>query len=372
MAFLGRGGHTLPTYRALLNRLASNYDLTVYSEVPIDPSWRDLPHGYHLRDITSKKLPRRLREILLLFVLIKDHLRKPYHLVHAHSTYPTGFVAVIFQKLFNVPAIVSLHAAEASSFPDISFGDLLSKRRAMVNRWIINNASAVTALSDFQRREIQNNLNISRPVSVIYRGVDLKRFYFKRLNGVNSPAVLLSVGYLNAIKDPDTLLRAFSAIQKQLESILIVVGRDYTHGEVQKDAHRLGLSDKVRFEGYVDHEKMDELYRQADLLLHTSRYESQGMVVAEAMASGVLVAGTNVGLLSDLAGECCVTVAVKDPQSLATAVLSLFRNKERMQLMRENAYRWSRQHSLDNCSEVTMDLYEKLISKPCCRNFRIF
>ena len=304
---------------------------------------------------------RRLRELCFTFGVIRDHLREPFHLIHAHSTYPTGLAAVILKLIFGVPAIVSLHAAEASAFPDILFGDLLHKRRAKMNRWVINNATVVTALSDFQRREVVANLKITRPVIVIHRGVDLEKFYVKRLNGLHSPATMLSVGYLNPIKDPDTLLRAFAAIQQETDSILIVVGRDYTNGYVKKLAEQLGIADKVNFEGFIDHEHMDALYQRADVLLHTSRYESQGMVVAEAMASGVLVVGTKVGLLSDLSGECCVTVPPKDPGALASAVLDLLRSKERMDLLRENGYRWSRHHSLDNCSREIMELYEKLM-----------
>jgi glycosyltransferase involved in cell wall biosynthesis len=345
----------------LLNRIAAHYELTVYSEVPIEASWLQLPHGYTLKQVTARKMHRRLREISLVFVLIRDHLREPFHLVHAHSTYPTGLTAVILKMIFGVPAIVSLHAAEASAFPDISFGDLLHKRRAKINRWVINNATVVTALSDFQRREVLTNLKITRQILVIHRGVDLDKFYIKRLNGLHSPAIMLSVGYLNPIKDPDTLLQAFAAIQQETDCVLLVVGRDYTNGSVKRVAEQLGIAERVKFEGYVDHEHMDVLYQRADLLLHTSRYESQGMVVAEAMASGVLVVGTNVGLLSDLSGECCVTVPTKDPGALASAVLDLLRNKERMDLMRENGYRWSRHHSLDNCSREIMELYEKMI-----------
>lgn len=352
----------MPTYRALLNRIAAHYELTVYSEVPIEASWLLLPHGYTLKQVTARKMHRRLREISLVFILIRDHLREPFDLIHAHSTYPTGLAAVILKIIFGVPVIVSLHAAEASAFPDISFGDLLHKRRAEINRWVINNATVVTALSDFQRREVVTNLKVTRPIIVIHRGVDLEKFYVKRLNGLHSPAIMLSVGYLNPIKDPDTLLHAFAAIQQEMDCILLVIGRDYTNGSVKSIAGQLGIADKVKFEGYVDHERMDVLYQSADVLLHTSRYESQGMVVAEAMAAGVLVVGTKVGLLSDLSGECCVTVPTKDPGALASAVVDLLRNKERMDMLRENGYRWSRHHSLDNCSREIMELYGKLIS----------
>ena len=358
IAFLGRGGHTLPTYRALLNRVSEHYELTVYSEVPIEKEWLALEHKYSLRAVTTRKVPRRFRELLLLYVLIKDHLNNPYHLVHAHSTYPTGFVAVILQKLFRLRAIVSLHAAEASAFPDINFGDLLHPKRAKINRWVIKNAHIVTALTEFQRDAVVGNLEITRPIKVLHRGVDLNRFYFKRANGRHSPVVILSVGYLNAIKDPETLLRAFHAIQKEMESVLIVVGKDYTDGAFERLAKDLGISGKVRFEGYVCHDVMDAYYQRADLLLHTSRYESQGMVIAEALASGVLVAGTNVGLMSDLSAECCVTVPTGDAEALSQAVLRLFYDQKEMDRLRENGYQWSREHSLDVCSEELVRLYK--------------
>jgi glycosyltransferase involved in cell wall biosynthesis len=339
--------------------LAAHCDLTVYSEVPLEKEWLDLEHKYSLRAITSRKLPRRLREMIFFFVLVKDHLKNPFNLLHAHSTYPTGFVAVICQRLLGLPAIVSLHAAEASAFRDIGLGDLLHRRRARINRWVINRARIVTALTDFQRNEVVTNLQIKRPVVVIHRGVDLKQFYFKRSNALRSPVVILSVGYLNAIKDPETLLRAFYSIQKKIQSVLVIVGKDYANGALQKLVDEMGLTEIVRFEGYVRHDLLGEYYRKSDLLLHTSRYESQGMVIAEAMASGVLVVGTRVGLLSDLSGECCLTVPTRDPDALARAVLDLFCDPDKMELLRENAYRWSLHHSLDNCCKEILSLYNQ-------------
>lgn len=356
---MGRGGHTLPTYRALLNRLSRSFELTVYSEVPVEKEWLELEHMYTIKGVPRARLPRRLRELLFILLLIKDHLRKPFHLVHAHSTYPTGFAGVLCQKIFGLPVIVSLHAAEGSALPDIGFGDLLHRRRAKVNRWVINHARVVTALSDFQRREVVRHLGVRRPVVVIHRGVDLEKFYFERPEPIGSPIVFLAVGYLNPIKDPETLLNAFCAIRKELDSVLILVGRDYTEGAVRTQVDALGLSASVKLEGHIDHDMLVAYYRKADFLLHTSRYESQGMVVAEAMASGVLVAGTRVGLMSDLSETCCLTVPPRDAKGLAQAVLRLLRDPAKMRELRTNAYRWSKAHSLERCADTIADLYRE-------------
>jgi len=340
--------------------MSLHYDLTVYSEVPVEREWLAFAHRYALRMSPGRRrFPRRVNEMLFFILLIKDHLKKPFHLVHAHSTYPTGFAAVLLQNLFGVPAIVSLHAAEASAFPDIPFGDLLHRRRRMVNRWVINRARIVTALTEFQRREVEANLGITREIIVSYRGVDGSRFSERASSVLQTPIVFLTVGYLNNIKDPDTLLRTFHLIQREVESILIVVGRDYTGGAVQALARELGISEKIRFEGWIDHEQIDRYYREAHFLLHTSRYESQGMVVAEALASGVVVAGTHVGLMSDLAGTCCITAPTQQPEALAREVLSLIKDPERMERMRQNARDWSGRHSLKECTGQICGLYER-------------
>jgi glycosyltransferase involved in cell wall biosynthesis len=364
VAFLGRGGHTLPTYRALLNEISTRYELTVYSEVPVEKQWLDLQHNYVLRaPLSNRRVGRRLREILLLLTLFKDHLKKPFDLVHAHSTYPTGFVAVLFQVLLGVPAIVSLHAAEASAFPDIPFGDLLYRKRTIMNRWVLNRARVVTTLTNFQRKEVEKNLKIRRPMNVIYRGVDQNRFYDHESDRRQRPVVFLAVGYINNIKDPETLLRTFELIQREIDSVLVLVGRDYTNGQVRSLAQKLGISSKVKFEGWVDHDMIANYYQAADLLLHTSRYESQGMVVAEAFASGLVVAGTDVGLMSDLSGTCCVTAPTRDPEALAKAILDLLREPLRMEQMRVNALEWSKRHSLENSAAELQNLYESVIKQ---------
>jgi glycosyltransferase involved in cell wall biosynthesis len=300
--------------------------------------------------------------VYFLLLLIKDHIRKPFDLVHAHSTYPTGFVAVVLQKIFNIPALVSLNAAEGSALEDIEFGDLLHGKRARINKWVINNAKMVTALSHFHRNEICKNLGVKREIKVIYRGIDMERFYFERSDLLRRPVVLLSVGYLNAIKDPGTLLHAFSEIQEHVDCTLIVIGKDYTNGSIEALIRKLNIAGKVKLEGFVSHDRIHEYFRKADVLLHTSRYESQGMVVAEALASGTLVCGTSVGLMHDLSGECCVTVPPQDATGLARAVIKLLDDSERIQSLRKKGYAWSKHNSLERSSETIMDLYRGMIA----------
>lgn len=363
VAFLGRGVHTLPTYRALVNKLVDDYSITVYSEVPIHAEWLTLEKRYEIKSFKSMGLPRRIREILFAFLMIKEYLKHPFDVVHAHSTFPTGFAAVVLQKLFGVPAIVSLDGAEGSSFPDLKFGDAHNPRRAAINKWIINNAKIVTALTRFQRDDVYRNLNIKKEIEIITRGVELEKFWFLRKDDVfKSSITFLSVGYLSPIKDPETLLKTFFLLRQKINCRLIHIGKDYMDGVVQALANKMNLSDHIQFFESMDHHSVHPFYKEADLLLHTSRFESQGMVVAEAMAAGVIVCGTHVGLMNDLAGECCITAPPQDAEGLANNILAALQKPDEIQRLRMNSYTWTRQNSLDYCAKKISDLYKGLIS----------
>lgn len=361
IAILGRGVHTLPSYRLLINRLARDYEMTVYSEVPCNPEWKNLPHTYKLKCVSGILSHRHVSALMLLLLVLFDHLKKRYAVIHAHSTYPTGFVAIIIKKITGTPVLLALDGGEATAIPAVNFGDLLSNRRKRLNKWIINNADVVTTLTNFQRDEVIKNLSIERDIRVIPRGVAITA-PIKRKEPM-PPFVLLNVAYLSPVKDPFTLLKAFSMIQQKIDAVLVHVGEDYMNGAVQRIADELGIADNVKFEGHVPYEDVHRYYPEADVLIMTSLFESQAVVVAEALAAGTLVCGTHVGLMADLSGKCCITVPIGDAASLASAVVDLLQDEPLREKLRQQGIRWSQENNLERTAKKIMELYESLSQK---------
>jgi glycosyltransferase involved in cell wall biosynthesis len=361
IAIIGRGAHTLPTYRAMLNKFAEHYTLVLYSEVAMKPEWLSTPHSYTIRSVSSDNYPRRIRDFILLLMIIRDHWRNPYALVHAHSTYPSGMIGIVLKKLFRIPILVCLDGAEGSALPSIHFGDLLSKRRARLNQWVINRADAVTALTHFQCGEVYRNLNIQKNISVIPRGVEMPAYSLLAQEKASIPVTILSIGYLSPVKDPITLIRTFYEIQKETDCRLIHIGEDYMNGEVQKLVEKLGIEDKVSFKGHLPYDQVKKFFERAHLFLLTSVYESQAMVVVEAMAMGVPVCGTHVGIMADLSGTCCITVPPGESSALAQEVIALLKNKEKMETLRKNGYAWAYENDLNKCVNTTLKIYKSLI-----------
>jgi glycosyltransferase involved in cell wall biosynthesis len=344
VAFLGGGAQTIPSYRALLIKLSRNFEITLYSEFHLGPQW--IADEYKVKSVPSWITSWRIRTIYFSLWMLVEHVRKKFDLIHAHSTYPSGLAGVIAGKLFRIPVLVSLDAAEAAAIPEIGFGDLLNSRRMKLNRFVMDRADVITVLTEYQGSFLDRNLGKAHRLKVIPRGVDLNRFTFSSREP-GQPVHFLNVAYLHPVKDQVTLLKCFSVLCRHLDCKLTIVGRDYSNGELKRVCLSLGVADRVRFEGEVPHSRILEFYRSADMLLHTSLFESQGVVVAEALAQGLLVCGTRVGLMADLSDRCCATVEPGQASALAEEVLKLLGDSTRMIQMKEAGRQWAEQHDLE-------------------------
>jgi glycosyltransferase involved in cell wall biosynthesis len=200
-----------------------------------------------------------------------------------------------------------------------------------------------------------------KEVHVIPLGVDTKQFNNTNKRTPEPPYRFLHAGTLNKVKDHPTLLQAFNLISKKVDCELHLIGADYLHGEIQQLIHHLDLENKVSYLGVVPYNEMKNHYEWADILLHTSLHEAQGMVVVEAAACNVVVCGTNVGLLSDFSGSKSISVPVGDYQLLANEVLTLLSDKNRMNIIRQSAYSWAVEHDKDWTVNQMKALYDKFL-----------
>ncbi len=103
---------------------------------------------------------------------------------------------------------------------------------------------------------------------------------------------------------------------------------------------------------------MPAFYDEAHILLHTSLYEGQGLVFMEAAASGTLIAGTCVGILSDMGEDCGLRVSVKEPKLLAEKIMQALQTKNYL-AMTGAARMW-----VESKSIVQMDklLFSKIVN----------
>jgi glycosyltransferase involved in cell wall biosynthesis len=109
---------------------------------------------------------------------------------------------------------------------------------------------------------------------------------------------------------------------------------------LEQKARKLSV-DNVSFAGYLDREKLFELYRQSDVLVAHARSRptiNASMVpikLFEYMAAGRPIIYAGKGIAADLLRQlgCAVTVPPEDPEALSAAVAELLRDPEKMRVL---------------------------------------
>ncbi len=157
---------------------------------------------------------------------------------------------------------------------------------------------------------------------VIPNWVDLRIFHpgrseiRKRLRW-EKDFVMVFVGRPSKGKGLHTLMHAM----RNIDCKLLVVGSFVEDDHFKSLAGKLGLAEKVRFIGKVEHDKLPDYYRAGDVFCVPSTvFEGQGIVFIEAMACGLPIITTRIPAIDETVGKSAVLVDPEDVGQLASAI----------------------------------------------------
>ncbi|MBW4619777.1 MAG: glycosyltransferase family 4 protein [Cyanosarcina radialis HA8281-LM2] len=226
----------------------------------------------------------------------------------------------------------------------------------------LSQAKVVVAVSDrVKQQAIALGIPAER-IRTILNGVDLQEFApglasRPQLGLPEAVTLALFAGDIRSSrKNLDTVLYALTEVP-QLH--LVVVG-DRSGSPYPELAAKLGLSDRVHFLGYRP--DISEIMKAVDLFVFPSRYEPFGMVVSEAMASGLPVIITaTAGAAEIVTPECgLVLPESEDAGALAAAMRTLANNKEMRIEMGRVGRLIVEGHSWESKAQNYLDLLEEL------------
>lgn len=116
----------------------------------------------------------------------------------------------------------------------------------------------------------------------------------------------ISVGNLIESKCFGLLIDAFDKVYRENKNVrLTIVGKGPLEGELKKKVNENGLSDCISFTGAVQNRKLADLYNKADCFVLPSRFETFGVVYAEALCTGTPIISTKNGGIDDIYEDGC-------------------------------------------------------------------
>lgn len=323
-----------------------------YHYFPIH-KWETLCYpGAIVPRIKEKKIRVFLVPFLFLGLYIKLFKILPqYDIVHAHWLIPQGIVQSFFKK----PYIVTGHGGDVMSLNKGIFKYL--KRRCL------NNAKKITVVSDALQKQV-TKLCPNTEASVISMGCDITKFgrRFRQENyfSQGNKKIILFVGRLVEVKGVSCLIEAM----KNIDAKLIIVGDGPLKESLQRQAE--SIKNKVEFLGAKSHTELARIYASSDIFVAPSvttkdgSKEGLGLVLLEAMASGLPVVGSKSGGIPEIIqdGYNGFLVEEKSVEQLTKKIRCLIDSEELCVKLAENGLKTAKERDYRTIAKKYKDVLE--------------
>ena len=289
-------------------------------------------------------------------------------LLHCHYAIPHAASAWIAREMLreaqrDVHVITTLHGTDITIVgQDPSFYP--------ITKFSIEKSDRITSVSQYLREETCRAFGCEGPaIEVIHNFIDPtiynRELYpplLKKEFGSSRP-ILMHVSNFRAVKRVRDVVRIFAEVNRELPSVLVMIGDGPDRPAAEEEARLLGVEESVSFLGKLD--QIAPLLAAADLFLLPSQSESFGLSALEALASGVPVVGSAAGGLPEVVrdGETGALCNVGDVPGMASASLQILTDRKRWGEMSRRAAADARERfSRDAIVEKYESLYRESLS----------
>jgi glycosyltransferase involved in cell wall biosynthesis len=346
---LGQGGaerQLIYMLRALVSRGISTSVVTLTQGEYFEESISQL--GIPIRHVDKTRIRlRRLQQLI-------GAVRKERPNIIQSSHFFTNIYAGTCGRLLVVPSIGAIRSDFVSEIR--SHGKLGRLQVRLPHRLIANSRAAydqavIGGISPNRIEFVQNVVEISNT---------------KKRSGQTSTLNIVFVGRLDADKRPEDFVDLAESLNSRFQDkrlVFQIAGDGPRRGELERLAKQKRISsDKLIFCGSVS--DMDSLYRNADILVSTSKREGTSNVILEAMANGLAVVATNVGGTPAIVDkDRGILVEPEDPTGLLNAVTELILNDDlRIKMGASGKDYTVENHSISYLQQRLPAIYETLVS----------
>ena len=292
-------------------------------------------------------------------------------LVHTHAPFLMGAVGARLARRTGRPLVFTHHTLYDEY---VHYAPFVSRRitASAVRRYVIayaNRCTCVIAPSHAVADRLRSQ-GVTARIEVITTGaIDPEVFEHLDPTGVRTefglaPDVPLFVtaSRLAPEKSVHLVLEAFARIAARRPGALLIIGGGPEEAHLRTRARELGLGDRAVFTGLLAHGRALECIAAGDVFLYASQTETQGLVVAEAMAAGLPVVAVDAGGVSEAVQDGTSGFLVApDVEALAARGMALLDDPTLRRAMGRAAREAARPFGLDVMTDRIVEVYESCI-----------
>lgn len=358
----GVGTYTLELVKEL-SEYVENIDLYLFY------SYRRYAHA------SLTKLPNNVKIItiqksgisLLIKLLFSMHRLKDYNIIHLN--YASLFKPIyITKKIWNVPYIFTCHGCPQ---PEVEKG--LLKFYHVFESFFLKptskNAGECIDISKYGTMLLQKKYNVNS--QVIYHGTNPKFFKFdektrnnirKSLSITDDQFLILFVGLFDQYKNILTLIDSIPHIVSKKGGVrFLLIGKGELYDQVLHNIKKLKIEEFVIIKKDVP--EISDYYFAADLFVLPSANEMFGLVLLEAMASGLPVIASKGGACPEVIGDAGLLFDPKSSEDLAGKIVELITNKELYEKLKEKGLERVKQFTWEKAAEQYYKVYQNVLEE---------
>ncbi|MCH8063761.1 MAG: glycosyltransferase family 4 protein [Chloroflexi bacterium] len=289
-----------------------------------------------------------------------------FDVINTHFALPSGPVGDSLSRFGRIPNVLTVHGGDL--YDPSKFTS--PHRHAILRAWIrrlLRKADVVVGQSQntlgnmkrYYADDVEGELiplGIQRPPDVTAS---------RREHGFEDDEVLLiTVGRLVARKATSQLMTLMDRM-RDLKLRLIVIGTGPEEAMLRADAASRGLSDRIRFTGFVDEVEKLRLLKISDMYVSTSQHEGFGLVLLEGIAFGLPVLcydhGGQTDFLDD--GETGYVLPLNDLQSFEDRCREMVKDVGLRTRMGAENLRRVEGLFIENCSRRYEEVFEAAVNR---------
>ncbi len=288
--------------------------------------------------------------------------RETFDIIHAHDWLSFG-AGIKAKERTGKQLVVHVHATEF----DRGGGEGIDSRVYQIEKEGMEKADKVIVVSAFTKNIVIENYGISpEKIVVVHNGIDCFDcdFTSKNIHKIKEKGnkIVLFTGRITLQKGPDYFIRSAKEVLSCMDNVFFVLcGSGDMEQQIMEETAKLGISDRVLFTGFLRGERLQEMYRLADLFVMPSVSEPFGITPLEALASGTPVLISKQSGVSEVLYHA-LKVDFWDTREMANKIISALQYSPLSQCLCQEGLKELPKISWKNAARKCINIYTSLLS----------
>jgi 1,2-diacylglycerol 3-alpha-glucosyltransferase len=329
--------------------------------------------------VPARYLPFDPEDRLMSYGWVMTHLEKlrgeQYDIIHIQTPFVAHYLGTKLSRLLGIPCVETYH----TFFEEYLYHyiPLVPKKlmKHIAKRFSRHQGNSLDGMvvPSYPMLHVLKDYGVTTHSEVIPTGIEPASFVpgdretFRRdYNIPQDRPVLLFVGRVAHEKNISFLLKVLDQVRKGIPEVLFVIaGEGPARESLAHETNVLGLNENITFIGYLDrHTELNNCYRSADIFVFSSRTETQGLVLLEAMAQGVPVVSTaELGTRDVLRDGLGVWIAKEDLADFSGKVINMLKDADVRKSLGESGREYAHGWSASKQAERMVAFYHSILSR---------